>query len=281
MKRWLIGLFCVLLSGAALAAGPAAVRKRVQASMLLTGTIVVAPDGSVSQYSVDHAEKLPPEVSGLLAKAVPAWRFAPVVVDGKPVIAKTTMSMRIVARPVSNDKYSIGVAGVIFNDGQDKTGESITWKNEVQPVYPRDAVDLGVSGTVYVLARVDRQGRVVEAIARQVDLGIIASDEQLAVWRRMLADATMRAVKRSTFDPPTVGKSAADPYWQVAFPVAFALAAGTASSYGQWQLYVPGPVQEAPWVDKRVLAGSADAMPDGGIYQANPVLHLLTPLKGS
>jgi hypothetical protein len=40
-------LFCLLLSGVALAAGPNEVRKRVQASMLVTGSIIVAPDGSV------------------------------------------------------------------------------------------------------------------------------------------------------------------------------------------------------------------------------------------
>lgn len=55
MRRRLIGLFCALLSGAALAAGPGGVRKRIQASMLLTGTIVVAPDGSVRSYLIDKA----------------------------------------------------------------------------------------------------------------------------------------------------------------------------------------------------------------------------------
>lgn len=285
MKRWLPGLLCLVLSGAALAAGPAAVRKRVQASMLVTGSIEVASDGSVKQYSIDHLEKLPAGVSKLIGEAVPQWKFAPVVVNGKPAIATAPMSLRVVAKPLGDGKYSISVAGVAFSAGGDTSGETITWKDRVPPVYPRDAVDAHVSGTVYVLARVDRQGKVAEAMARQVNLSAIGSDAQMAAWRRVLADAALRAARRWTYNVPTVGASASAPYWQVNIPVAFNLSgpyapAAARNIYGHWRPYVPGPVNQVPWADKGVLAGSADAVPEGGLVQPNPWLHLRTPIKG-
>ena len=42
VKRWLAGCVCLLLSGSAFAAGPRAVAKQVQASMLLTGSIGIS-----------------------------------------------------------------------------------------------------------------------------------------------------------------------------------------------------------------------------------------------
>ena len=50
-------------------------RKQVEASMLVTGELVVAPDGTVKSYTLDRADKLPPEVRELLAKVVPGWEL--------------------------------------------------------------------------------------------------------------------------------------------------------------------------------------------------------------
>ena len=47
-----IGLALALLATAALAAGPGAVRKQAEASMLVTGQVRIEPDGSVSGSTV-------------------------------------------------------------------------------------------------------------------------------------------------------------------------------------------------------------------------------------
>lgn len=52
MKHRLAGMAGVLFATAALAAGPGGVRGRMEASMLVTGTIAVAPDRSVSGYTL-------------------------------------------------------------------------------------------------------------------------------------------------------------------------------------------------------------------------------------
>lgn len=284
MKRFLMGLFCALLSAAALAAGPAAVRKRVQASMLLTGTIVVAPDGSVSSYAIDKPEKLPPMVTGLIAESIPRWKFEPTLLDGKPVAAKAKMSVRFVAKPVGDDKYSVGISGAEF--GQNVPGESITYKDRVAPTYPHEAARSRVSGTVYLLLRVERQGQVQEAVAEQVNLVVVDNDEEMERWRKMLANSALAAARKWTFNLPTSGEHMNDEYWVARVPVTYGLGRYDelrADDYGKWQPYVPGPRQPVPWIDEqRLLSGSADALPDEGLHPlVRDGLRLITPHDGA
>lgn len=210
MKTWMVGLLCMVASSALLAAGPAAVRKRVQASMLVRGTIEIAPDGSVAKYTLDHPDQLPCQV----------------------------------------------------------------------PNYPMDAAYSRVSGVVYALLKIGRDGKVVDAAAEQVDLGIVASDSQLEAWQRILAAATLSALKQDTFNVPQSGPEANKPYWVARIPVTFQLTAN-AMSYGQWQAYVPGAVHLPEWAQEHRLAGSPDAVPEGGILLASQSLQLLTPLTGA
>jgi TonB family protein len=283
MKRFLIGLFCALLSVAALAAGPGEVRKRVQASMLLTGKIVVAPDGNVRSYAVDQAEKLPPAVAGLIANNVPRWKFEPTLLDGKPVAAEAKMSFRVVAEPVDGGKFSMGISGAEF--GQGKPGESISYNKRVRVIYPPEAAQARVSGTVYLVLRVGRQGQVVDVVAQQVNMRVLASDSELERWRQVLARSAMRAARQWTFNPPTSGKWVDADYWVARVPVNFNLRTPgmpKEESYGQWQEYVPGPRQPIPWFDKEQMAStSADALPDGDIRQVDQGLRLTSPLNGS
>ncbi|OOG48967.1 hypothetical protein B0E52_01925 [Rhodanobacter sp. C06] len=281
MKRWLSGLLCLVLSGVALAAGPAAVRKRVQASMRVNGTIEVAPDGSVKQYALDQPEKLPDAVKELLTKSIPAWRFKPVELDGKPVTAKAAMNLRVVASPLDGDKYNLGVAGAWFGDQGGATTQTISYKSQKRPGYPMVAAHNRVSGTVYVLLKVGRDGKVADAEAEQVDLRVIASDSELELWRQALRAAALSALKQDTFNLPTAGPEVNNPYWIARIPVTFQMNGAQPTEYGQWQAYVPGPVHEPEWAGKHKLAGSPDAIPEGGALLADQALHLLTSLGGT
>jgi hypothetical protein len=283
MKRFLMGLFCALLSAAALAAGPNEVRKRVQASMLLTGKIVVAPDGSVRSYSIDKAEKLPAPVTSLIANNVPKWKSEPTLLDGKPVAAEAVMSFRVVAKPVGDDNFSISISGAEFGHG--KPGEAISYKDRARPVYPPNAVHARISGTVYLVLRVGRQGQVMDAVAEQVNMTVLGSDDELERWRQVLAKSALRAARQWTFNPPTLGKDVDAKYWVARVPVNFNLRiAGMprSESYGHWQEYVPGPREPVPWFDNKQLAStSADALPDGDIQQVDQGLRLTSPLNGT
>jgi hypothetical protein len=102
MKHWLPGCWCVLLCGTAVAAPGAGNQPVVESSMLLTGTVVIAPDGSVRGHAIDQPDKVPSAIRAFVDKAVAAWKFAPVVIDGQPVTAQAQMHLRLIADPVEH-----------------------------------------------------------------------------------------------------------------------------------------------------------------------------------
>jgi hypothetical protein len=287
MKRLLVGVTALAMTGLALAAGPGAVRKRVEASMLLTGSITVAPDGSVSSYDIDKADKVPAEIVSLVQQSATDWRFEPVIRDGHPVSAKAHMSLRVVARRENENSESMTarIAGANFgDDGQD--GESITYIDRHPPSYPAGAAAAHVEGTVYLLLRVDHDGKVADAFPEQVNMGVIGSDADLRIWRKALADPSVLAAKTWTFRPPTKGPHANDPYYDVRVPIVFAInsrkGGGPGDMYGQWKAYVPGPKETAPWSsDTSKGDANTDALPDGQLFLVNGGLKLKTPLDHS
>ena len=284
MKHWLMGLFCLLVAGTALAGSSYDVRQRVQASMLVTGSILVAPEGTVRSYAIDHPEKLPPVVVGLIDKATKSWIFAPVLIDARAVAAKANMSLRIVAKPDGKDDYAISLEGAQFGkDDDSEPGETITYNTRPSPRYPLSAASAGVWGTVYLRVLVNREGRVESAIAEKVNIGVVASDEELNKWRNVLAKTSLDAVKGWTFNIPTLGHEATKDHWDARIPMNFTLAGRTPrETYGKWDAYVPGPEQTVPWREKSAeSSGSADAIADGSLHQVGSGLHLTTPLNGA
>jgi len=287
MKRWLLGICCVALSCAALAAGPNVVRKRAQASMLVTGTIEVAPDGSVHGYALDQADKLPPGVVGLIGKDVPAWTFQPVLIDGKPVLAKAKMSLRIVAKRVDDEHASISITGAQFGQQGGVAGETTSYKTRPAPKYPWMEQQARVSGTVYLLLRVGRNGQVEDAAAEQVNLAVYASDSDMERFRDDLAKAALAAATHWTFNTPTKGKHASDDHWVARVPVNFQMTPfggpQPEEAYGKWQSYIPGPHALVPWMIEKdkLISGEVDAIPAGSIYQVDEGFRLTTPLGGA
>lgn len=288
MKHWLLGLFCVMLSGAVLAAGPRAVRKRVQASMLVTGSITVSPDGGVKSFVIDHPEQLPALVVGLIGQNASRWRFEPVVRNGQPVFAKAPMSLRIVAKPAGDDRFTVGIAGSHFGrptSNEDPTGNFIHVKHQRLPAYPMDAARARVSGTVYVVLRVNRAGVVDKIGAEQVNLDVVASDSEMGRWRDKLADAALNAARRWTFSPPTSGPEAAQSSWLLKVPITFRLSewghSKPVEKYGNWHAYVPGPRNAPAWMHDSRQDGSADALAAGRLSEVGQGLRLTTPLNGA
>lgn len=278
MKRLLLSLAGLLLCSAALAAGPAAVRKRVEASMLVTGTIEVAPDGTVQGYTLDRAKDLPPVATDIIGKNIPHWTFQPVLLAGKPVAAKAKMSLRLVAKPIGNGDYTVSVSGAYFGE----RNTSLKRDMSERPRYPQAALHARVAGTVYLLLRLDRAGKVQDALAEQVNLTAIDSDNGLDHWRQVFATSSLDAARHWTFAPAQASDQAT--FRIVRVPVVYHLEAWGQTppdTYGQWQGYVPGPIEPAPWFDAdKMLSGGADALPGDGVYD-KPSLSLLTPLDRS
>ncbi|SFS18792.1 TonB protein C-terminal [Dyella sp. OK004] len=289
MKRLWIAVLFLAFCGLAYADGVYAVRKRVEASMVVTGTIVVSPDGGVQSYELDKPDQLPPEVVSLIRKAAAEWRFEPVVRDGKAVAARAKMNLRVVAKhDEGSQDYTARIAGATFGDGT--SDEQVSFKDRhVAPRYPIRAIEARVSGTVYLIVRIDRDGKVADVSAEQVNLALVASDSELRRWREILADASIQAAREWTYNPPTSGPHAKDEYWIARLPVAFNLhqiGRPATNHYGQWQGYVPGPKEPVPWLSKYPLANddkgsAADALADNNVHMLGSGLRLVTPLDHS
>jgi hypothetical protein len=278
MQR-LLWIVLTLLPGFAFA-GSDNIRDRVEASMVVTGWVEVAPDGSVYQYALDQQDKLPPPVVDIIRKTTAAWKFKPILVDGKPVLAKANMNLRVVASPLGNDEYNLRVRGVMFGDGT--STQQVGYIDRKPPLYPVVAIRAQTGATVYLALEVDREGHVEQAIAQQVDLRATGSEHEMKVLREVFARASLDAAKQWTFSIPQTGPKANDDHWTVRVPVNFnitnASAAAREAGYGEWSLYVPGPVQPIPWeLDAHASTANADAVADGPTFLSDKRFVLLTP----
>lgn len=277
MRAGLTGLSLLLFSFLALAAGPAAVRKQVESSLLVTGSIEVDAQGKVTAFDIDQQESLPPVIVDLIRKSVPAWTFEPLLVNGAPVNVKTNMGLRIVARKINEQRYDVDIRSASF--GKDEPGERVSSKKMRPPAYPTAAVQSGANGTVYLLLRIGRDGVVTDVIAEQVNLRVVASESEMTRWRQVLERSALTAARKWTFNPPQSGEYVSADFWSLRVPVDYRLDQDKGPGRGQWEAYVPGPRQIAPWLRKDELATSgADALVAGGVYQVGRGLRLLTPL---
>jgi len=279
MKCSLWLLLGLLISSSALAANEYQVAKRVEASMVVTGSIVVNPDGSVNSYTLDKQDKLPSSVVALIDKTVQSWKFRPIFTDGKPETAKAVMSLRILARKLDDDRFALSVAGASF--GKDAPDQSITYVERKPPRYPPSALDSWVSGIVYLDILVSPQGTVDQAAIEQIDLRKVASDDQMKVWRNMLGEAALKAATSWTFHVPQSADFASATNRVVRVPVNFNLVVPGATKpaeYGDWDGYVPGPVQHIAWLPAISSDRSADAVPNNGLaFQDDERFVLLDP----
>jgi hypothetical protein len=287
--RNVLAYACIaLFASVALAAGPAAVRKRAESSTLVTGSIDIERDGSVGGHRLDRPEQLHPQVVRLINQAAPHWRFEPVLIDGKPVQARAKMSVRVILNKQGEneqgeEQYRLRIGGASFGDAHGVKGETVTAADmKSAPAYPKSAWQAGIQGTVYLVLKIDRDGKVVDAVDEQVNLTVLGNDQQMTQGRAVLARAARVAAKRWRFDVPILGPQAGREFWSVRVPVAFALCddAGpcrTEPEYGSWQTYIPGPKNRVPWITDEESRAGSDALVAGVAHPIGSGPKLLTP----
>jgi hypothetical protein len=287
MKRmhfvWLCGWLLASATGVVQAGSAQDVHKTAEAGMVVTGMVEVNPNGALQGYELDQPEKLPPVVVEVIGKTMASWEFH---LSGPTTdVVKTKMSLRVVAKPAGDGNFKVAVQGASFGEPGTRS-DGVTYKeHSVAPRYPRPAIDARVSGTVYLVLRIGRDGTVQEAIAEQVNLDQYDREAAMDRYRKLLADASIEAAVRWTFNPPTKGSDIDNPYWVVRVPVNFALYPNgmpmAKHGYGHWEAYIPGPRQTPSWIGKALANESPDAMPDGALRSGDSGLQLATPLSGA
>lgn len=281
--RLLLVLFAtvlILATATAAAQGRGAVRKAIENSMVVTGSVDIEPDGSVSAHVIDRPEKLPQGVRDLVSAQVPGFRFEPVLVEGKAVRARTKMRLRVIARQVGDGQYGVGIGSANFGSEKPIPGEEITPVQMRAPSYPPAAYTANVSGTVFVFLKVGRDGKVLDAVAGQTNLTAVGTEQQMRDARRVLEQASVSTARRWRFAVPTTGAEAGRDYWTVRVPVDFMFHGAAEPPYGKWAAYVPGPRTLVPWLSAEDNRANPDAQLAGAPQLVGSGPKLLTPLQG-
>lgn len=264
--------------------GPGAVRKQAEMSMVVTGQVRIAADGRVNGVQIDRESEIPAAVADLIRQNVPQWRFEPLATPGAVVETDTPMNLRVVARRLyeqDGEAYELRVGSAHF--GRDEPSHLPSEAQVLRPpTYPPQAVRSNVSGLVYLVARIGRDGRVQDAFAEQVNLNAVGSELQMKLLRELFAQSTLTTARQWLFAPPTQGPYAGEASWLVRVPVAYKLSNYKPPAYGQWDLYIPGPRQRAPWVDAdRDTTAGVDAFGDERMQSVGRGRRLLTPINGN
>lgn len=278
-----------LLPADAVAQNARAVRATAEMSMVLSGSIEVAADGSVRTLVLDQRAMLAPGIVSFVEGAIRGWQFEPTLQDGKPVAAHAPLRVRLRGKEQEDGNYQISMTSVDFSEYDPKATDLVTRKSLPPPRYPEDVYRIGGQGDVLLLVKVARDGTVADVIAEQVNMTMVAPERIMAKMRDQLAKASISSARKWTFVPPTTGEDSTRDFWTVRVPVNFALNGNTGSNgnaqperYGRWRVFIPGPRQDAPWrkPDAAEQAGS-DLLPAGGVYMVDGTqrgLRLLTPL---
>jgi len=203
------------------------------------GTVQIAPDGHVSDYRLES--NLAPVVADLVRKSVMGWHFEPIVVEGKPVIAKTAMHLQLSAEPAKGKpgEFVVRVASMTFGSPRQTANTA--------PRYPMAAARARMMANVLLALRLDKDGNVLQAIPYRTSLNMKFPGENKAeFWRRMFEEASVASAKTWRFDmTESVGGVQMD--GTAIVPIAFRVSRTGKSDPAQWQGFVDGPAHEIPW----------------------------------
>jgi len=264
-------------AGNAFAAGRAEVRKQVEASMLVTGTIDIDQTGSVTAYQIQKTEALSKGLLDFVDRSVRGWRFEPVLVDGQAKPARAPMQLRLVLKQ-DGENYQARISGARFGRLQE---ESLARGKLRPPPYPEEAVYKGAGGTVYLVLRVGRDGAVQDVVAEQVNLRVLDNARAMESYREMLSRAAVTTARKWMFNFPTQGENADAQFISLRVPVDFVAPDMPQEKVGEWYAYVPGPRQPVPWRNWDAALHAPDAIAAGGVYPDRPDgPRLLTDLGG-
>jgi hypothetical protein len=236
--------------------------------LVARGEIQIAPDGHVKDYQLKS--DLAAAVAALVDGTVRGWHFEPVLVDGKAVIAKTTMTLYLHGEPTAGDSYSLSIASVNFG--------TLTRAKLDPPRYPNEAVRVRLGARVVPNLLIDADGKVVEAVAGQTSLDRRAKNESEAeAWRQLFEKVSIDAAKHWRYAPSEFvdGKPTSRRY--AIAPLVFSIGRNESIAY------VPGPIHPAPWAKTNATSKDEERfaqLSDGETASTDTHFHLKDDVVG-
>lgn len=227
------------------------VRHVAMYEMTARGTLVVEPDGRVSEATLD----MPRETRELYLDAIRRWTFQPVRVDGAPIRAKAHFLLAATAHPIEGrpGEMRLGVENVWFLDPPETeavAGARAPRNDLKPPVYPSRAAQADHGAALSVLVKLDAEGRVIDAGITRFALAAseVRSTGQSNAFARQFVESTLAAARTWVIrDPSAIGAGSA------IVPVVYH---SPHRQPGGWQPRIPLEVTPLPWM----LAAKSEAV---------------------
>lgn len=195
------------------------------------GELFLAPDGTVADVKLKRDRGLTPEIAALVEKRVRSWRFEPVLVDGKAVMAKTRLNLSLRAEPVAGG-YRLRVQGLGF-------GNPVHTNRMQPPEYPMAARRAGVEAQVVVIATLDADGNVADVEVGRTSLSMKGSPKALARWASVFEKTALAAAKQWKFQPSEVVDGRTVARTSVSVPIDYQMRYDNMP--GGWHQLIPVP----------------------------------------
>lgn len=279
VRMWLLGLWALtaLVAMPAIAQDRAEVLRKAEIGMVVTGFVEIEPDGSVSSHEITGRGELPDYVVAMVDEAAATWRFEPIEQDGVPVRARTQMSLRLVAQALGEgEEFVVRIDNGSFGGYDPEDTGRVVAKRMTPPQYPLEMLTRMAEGTVYLLVKVGRDGRVQDLAVERVNLGQYAAEGEMEQRRRALARSVEKTARRWVFRPPTTGPYVDRDWWVTRVPVEFEIDTPRRPRAGQWMAYIPGPALPVP--EWGAHSSGSDAALAGVAQMLESEVKLLSPL---
>ena len=263
--RFLIAILLVALPLGAHAESP---QPRPDYEIEVYGDIQIGPDGLVREYTLKT--RLMSMLADTVDRSVRAWKFVPIEVEGKPVIAKTRMRLVLMAKPIQDDQYALQVQQVFF-------GQPEYQQRMAPPYYPPQAARANVGAKVTLVLRLDPEGRVVDIWPEQTSLTASGDGKRADEWRATFEQASIDAAKKWKF---TIGEEVNGVPVEsiVRVPLLY-----SKNSNKGWQSFIPGPVHPIPPAisDGMAMQAARDSLGDGETQSLNSRFRLRDEVVGT
>lgn len=259
---------CLLLAAAAAHAGDVShFRANVQ------GELTIGPDGSVVDVRFDEAKWMAPPVREGYEQQVRAWRFEPILEDGKPVNAIGRMSLQLSAKrddAAGRAEFRIDRAYFLDPEPDTAAGRAPRGGPLRQPVYPEDPARSGVGAEVGVVLRLGADGAPEEVAVEEFSFRGDSPRSLSKKFASQFERATLAAVKHWRFPGYEAGQV-------LRVPVTYTPPRFTGPRAG-WVPVHPMARETPAWALADAAARDAIQLAAGG-ERGSDRLRLLTPLS--
>lgn len=221
-------------------------------TMQVDGWITIDPQGKVADYQ--RETKVSDDLSEPINRAVHAWLFKPVVIDGVPVRAKAKMRITLVAQKVG-ETYHVVVDNVTFpleknEQAEMDDGQKFPFKPRklMPPMYPDSLLRTGIEGSVLLGLKFGLDGRVEDCVAIQTALmKVYGRPKLLAAAIHAMEQSALASIKKWRFDVDNSHGVPDEAHRSATITVSYWINHLPESNAGKWQMESRSVKREMPW----------------------------------